>query len=76
MNNRADLFLPEAQVSVLCGVCARVCCRILKDKHGDDIPKDLKGLMALPGVGIKMATIAMSVSACRVESQKLVAGGP
>eukprot|EP00055_Hartaetosiga_balthica_P005548 m.16438 g.16438 ORF g.16438 m.16438 type:complete len:440 (+) comp4617_c0_seq1:116-1435(+) len=35
---------------------------ILADKFDGDIPKDIKGLVSLPGVGMKMATIAMSVA--------------
>lgn len=35
---------------------------MLLEQHGGDIPKTIEGLVALPGVGIKMATIAMSVA--------------
>lgn len=37
-------------------------CRILKADYGGDIPQTLPGLCALPGVGMKMATIAMAVA--------------
>lgn len=37
--------------------------KILRDDFAGDIPKDIKGLVSLPGVGMKMATICMAVSA-------------
>lgn len=35
---------------------------LLLQRHGGDIPPDIKGLCALPGVGMKMATICMAVA--------------
>jgi endonuclease III len=35
---------------------------ILRDQHGGDIPKTPEGLMALPGVGPKMAYLCMSAA--------------
>ncbi|KAJ9154684.1 hypothetical protein NKR19_g4512 [Coniochaeta hoffmannii] len=35
---------------------------ILRDKHGGDIPPTIAGLVALPGVGPKMAHLCMSAS--------------
>jgi endonuclease-3 len=35
---------------------------LLLQRHGGDIPPDIKGLSALPGVGMKMATICMAVA--------------
>lgn len=34
-------------------------CRILKEKYDCDVPDTMEGLLELPGVGMKMATIAM-----------------
>jgi len=38
---------------------------ILRDRFGDDIPSDVPGLVSLPGVGMKMATICMEVGKIR-----------
>ena len=35
---------------------------ILEEQYGGDIPRTLAGLMALPGVGTKMATICMAAA--------------
>jgi endonuclease-3 len=35
---------------------------ILHNDYNDDIPDTIEGLLALPGVGIKMATITMSAA--------------
>lgn len=36
--------------------------KILIDTYGGDIPATIKDLCALPGIGIKMATICMAVA--------------
>ena len=38
----------------------RAASQLMLDKHGGDIPRTLEGLLELPGVGPKMAYIAMS----------------
>lgn len=38
------------------------CTQILIDKHGGDIPRTVKGLCELPGVGPKMAHICMQIA--------------
>ncbi|OBT51418.1 hypothetical protein VE04_08717 [Pseudogymnoascus sp. 24MN13] len=40
---------------------------ILRDEHGGDIPDTAEGLMALPGVGPKMAYLCLSAAWGRVE---------
>ena len=37
-------------------------CRALIDDHGEHVPRDRKGLMALPGIGRKCADIMLSFS--------------
>ena len=39
----------------------RAAAKICVDKYEGDIPPDLKGLMALPGVGPKMSYLVMNV---------------
>ena len=36
--------------------------QILHDKHNDDLPNNLKEVVALPGVGQKMAKIALRIA--------------
>ena len=35
-------------------------CHLLREKHGGDIPSTFEGLLELPGVGPKMATLTMA----------------
>ncbi|KAI9792662.1 MAG: DNA N-glycosylase and apurinic/apyrimidinic (AP) lyase [Peltula sp. TS41687] len=41
--------------------------RILRDRHGGDIPRTYEGLVALPGVGPKMAHLALTAAWGRTE---------
>jgi len=36
--------------------------KILHEKYEDDIPKDFEGLVQLPGIGNKMAFLALQVA--------------
>ena len=56
----------------LCNCCCSLLCSVrshiilthavkLRDEFGSDVPSSIEGYLSLPGVGIKMATIAMNV---------------
>jgi endonuclease-3 len=47
-NNKSKYILKTAQ--------------IMKDEYGGDIPSTFDGLMALPGIGLKMATLVMQLA--------------